>query len=117
MRIMADTSSMLSPALGAEEGIRVVPVSICVDGETFRDFVDISSEALMERIACGAIPTTSQPAVGDMLEAYEESEEETDGEENEDIDQEDTQVSEKDAKNLIRKTDKQRKYYYNRLLL
>lgn len=77
MRIMTDTSSMLSPAPGEAEGIRVVPVSICVEGETFRDYVDITAEELVERIARGGVPTTSQPAVGDMLGAFEESDEET----------------------------------------
>ena len=77
MRIMADSSSLLSPADGATEGIRIVPVSVAVGGETFRDYVDISSEGLLERIAAGGAPTTSQPSVGDMLEAYEESGEDT----------------------------------------
>ncbi|MBR4869383.1 MAG: DegV family EDD domain-containing protein, partial [Oscillospiraceae bacterium] len=77
MRIMTDTSSLLSPAMSAEEGICVVPVSVCVGEETFRDFLEISSEELIDRIAAGGVPSTSQPAVGDMLDAFEASDEET----------------------------------------
>ena len=45
--------------------------------QTYRDFADIDSETFLRLIRAGGVPTSSQPSVGDVLEVYGESEEET----------------------------------------
>lgn len=77
MRIIADTATLLSPEEGRQLGIGIVPVCVLLDGESYRDFVEIDSAEFLRRIAGGAVPTSSQPALGDLLEILEESDEET----------------------------------------
>ena len=66
MKIVADTASLISPQQAEELGIHVIPVSVSIDGETYKDYVEISTPELLEKIAEGGVPATSQPAIGDM---------------------------------------------------
>lgn len=77
MRIIADTATLISPAQGAEMGLTIVPVCVAVNGNTYKDYADISSEEYLRLIEAGGVPSSSQPSVGDVLEVYEESREET----------------------------------------
>lgn len=77
MRIIADTATLLSPAQGAEMGLIVVPVCVAVNGKTYQDYAEISSGEFLRLIEEGGVPSSSQPSVGDILEVYEESREET----------------------------------------
>ena len=77
MRIIADTATLLSPAQGAEMGLTVVPVCVAINGKTYKDYADISSEEFIRLIEAGGVPSSSQPSVGDVLEVYEENDEET----------------------------------------
>lgn len=76
MKIITDTSALISPAAGKEYGLTVVPVGVAIDGMTFQDYTEISSEEFLRRIEAGGVPTSSQPAIGDMLDALESSDEE-----------------------------------------
>jgi len=76
MKIIADTATLLTPEQGAAQGITVIPVSVAFGSETYKDYVEISSEAFLQRVAEGGVPTSSQPSVGDMLEVYEACNEE-----------------------------------------
>ena len=77
MRIIADTATLLSPEEGRQLGIGIVPVCVLIGDKSYRDFVEINTEEFLRRIANGAVPTSSQPALGDILEILEESDEET----------------------------------------
>lgn len=76
MRIIADTPTLFSASEGKALGITIIPACTIIDGRVYRDYEDISSEEFLKKIEEGAIPTTSQPAIGDILEVYEESKEE-----------------------------------------
>lgn len=76
MKIIADTPTLYSPQDGKELGVTIIPACTIIDGEVYRDFEDISTEEFLTKIAEGAVPTTSQPAIGDILEIFEEGEEE-----------------------------------------
>ncbi len=75
MRIVTDTASLFSPEEGRALGIEVVPACAVIDGQVYRDFEDISSEEFLQKIEEGAVPTTSQPSVGDYMDAFEGEEE------------------------------------------
>jgi len=75
MRIVTDTASLYSPEQGRELGIEVVPACAIIDGQVYRDYEDISSEEFLRKIQEGAVPTTSQPSVGDFMEVFEGQEE------------------------------------------
>lgn len=76
MRIIADTATLLTPEEGAMLGITIVPVSVAINGKTYRDYADISSEDFLSLLEAGGVPTSSQPSLGEILEVYEESGEE-----------------------------------------
>ena len=71
MRIVTDTASLFSPEEGRALGVEVVPACAVIDGQVYRDFEDISSEEFLQKIEEGAVPTTSQPSVGDYMDAFE----------------------------------------------
>lgn len=74
MRIVTDTSSLYSPEEGKKFGIDVVPACAIIDGVSYKDYEDISSEEFLERIKEGVVPTTSQPAIGDLIDIFEGTE-------------------------------------------
>lgn len=76
MKIIADTPTLYSPKEGKDLGITVIPACTIIDGTVYRDFEDISIDEFMKKIEQGAVPTTSQPAIGDILDVFEESKEE-----------------------------------------
>lgn len=76
MKIIADSSTLYSPQEGKELGITIIPVSVAINGETYKDYEDIQSEEFLKMIEKGGVPTSSQPAIGEVMEAFEEAGEE-----------------------------------------
>ena len=76
MKVIADTASLISPVQGEAKGISVIPVSVSISGNTYMDYTQISTEELLDCVAKGGVPSTSQPAIGDILDVYEADEEE-----------------------------------------
>lgn len=76
MKIVTDSASLYSPAEGREQGFTVIPACVINQGQTYRDFEDISSEEFLQMIRKGDIPTSSQPAIGDVLKVFEDGSEE-----------------------------------------
>lgn len=76
MKIIADTASLIPPAEGEKMGLTVIPVSVAVDGNTYKDYEEISSQEFLSLIEQGAAPTSSQPAIGDILDVLESEEDE-----------------------------------------
>ena len=76
MKIIADTPCMYTPAEGRSMNLVVIPSCTIIDNEVYRDWEDITAEEFLAKVANGAVPTSSQPSVGDILEIYESSQEE-----------------------------------------
>ena len=64
MRIVSDTASLFSLGQGKESGVTIVPACVIHGDKVYRDFEDINTEQFMKLVAQGAVPTTSQPAIG-----------------------------------------------------
>ena len=77
MRIISDTSTLYSPEEGAALGVHIIPASIIYRDKAYRDFIDITTDKFLHLVQTGATPTSSQPAIGDLLDVFEESNEET----------------------------------------
>lgn len=71
VKIMSDTSTLLSIEEGAARGIVIAPLSVTIDNHTYREYEEISSSELLGLIAQGHIPTSSQPAIGEVLAGFE----------------------------------------------
>lgn len=71
MQIITDTASLYSPEEGKSLGITVIPACVILEGEAYRDYTDIDSETFLKKVKEGALVTSSQPAIGDIMEAFE----------------------------------------------
>ncbi|PWI57285.1 DegV family protein [Sulfoacidibacillus thermotolerans] len=70
--IVTDSTADLSPQEVAEYGITVVPLQIIFGEHAYRDGIDLTAaEFYAKLVNHKVLPTTSQPAVGDFVEAFQ----------------------------------------------
>jgi fatty acid-binding protein DegV len=67
--VCTDSSALLTAAEAGRLGIVVVPVAVSLDGRPF-DERELGVDGFYERLAAGAVASTSQPSPGDFLAAY-----------------------------------------------
>jgi len=80
VRVVTDSVSDISPAVADALGITVVPLNIVIDGVTYRDGVDLTTEEFYRRLESEQVqPTTSTPAPHVFTEFYDRLAEEADG--------------------------------------
>ena len=72
VRIVSDTSTLYSTTQAREAGFAVSPLSVTIAGKSYREFDEISSEQFVSIIREGHMPTSSQPAIGEVTGLYEE---------------------------------------------
>lgn len=73
IKIVTDTTCNLPPTWFKQHDITVVPFNIQFGLETFREGIDMSPEIFYNRIQTEqALPTTSQPSIGDFINTYQE---------------------------------------------
>lgn len=77
MKIVTDTASLFSPLDAGVLNLSVVPACVIHGDKVYKDYEEISSEEFLKLAASGAITTTSQPAIGDLIEVFENTKEET----------------------------------------
>ena len=70
VHIVSDTSTLYSTSQAKEAGFTVAPLSVTIAGKSYREFDEISSEEFVEIIRQGHMPTSSQPAIGEVEEMY-----------------------------------------------
>ena len=76
MKIITDTAALIPPCEGERYGMTVIPVSVTIGEQSYEDYNEMSSAAFLERIAQGCVPGSSQPAIGDILEVLDATDEE-----------------------------------------
>ncbi|PNZ66470.1 DegV family protein [Staphylococcus croceilyticus] len=69
--IVTDSTSDLSQDYLKQHNIHVIPLSITIDGKSYVDQVDITSEEYIQHIEDDADVKTSQPPIGKFIELYE----------------------------------------------
>ncbi len=74
MKILTDTGSLITQERAKQLGITLFPLQVAIDGKNYRDYFDISAYDFIE-LTKKSIPVSSQPAVGEVMEAYEDKEE------------------------------------------
>ncbi|KRL14124.1 hypothetical protein FD09_GL001285 [Schleiferilactobacillus perolens DSM 12744] len=73
IKIVTDSSVELTPQEIQQYDIRVVPLNITIDGKNYVDGRDITKSEFMTKMAAAkALPSTSQPSIGDFLNVYDE---------------------------------------------
>ena len=72
IRIIADTSTLYSTAQAKAAGFDVSPLSVTINGQTYREFDEISAETFVDIIRQGHLPVSSQPAIGEVASRYDQ---------------------------------------------
>ena len=73
IRIVTDSTVDLSDEIIKKYNISIVPLSISIDGETFLDRVEITPSQFIKKMAnAKELPKSSQPAVGQFVELYDQ---------------------------------------------
>ena len=74
--IISDTSTMYSTAQAREAGFAVSPLAVTIAGESYRELDEMTYDRFVAIINEGHMPVSSQPAIGEVMELYEEFAEE-----------------------------------------
>ena len=72
MKIMADSPCLYSPTAKENDDLIIIPSCTILSGVAYRDIEEMTTEEFLKRIDDGEIATSSQPAVGEVLDVYEE---------------------------------------------
>lgn len=72
IRIISDTSTMYSTAEAKEAGFEVAPLSVTIAGKSYREFDEIDAKTFVALIREGNMPSSSQPAIGEVMELFEQ---------------------------------------------
>ena len=72
IRIVSDTSTLYSTTQAKEAGFAVSPLSVTIGGKSYREFDEIDAEQFVALIREGNMPTSSQPAVGEVNAIYDQ---------------------------------------------
>lgn len=70
VRIVSDSSTLYSIEEGRKKNIDIAPLSVTIDGRTYVENEEINTEKFIDIINEGHIPSSSQPAVGTVIDLY-----------------------------------------------
>ncbi|MFD0051953.1 DegV family protein [Actinomycetes bacterium NPDC127524] len=71
VKIVTDSTADMTQAEFEKYGIIMIPLSICIDGETFLDKIEIEQEEFLTRMRNAKdLPKSSQPSAGVFLDVY-----------------------------------------------
>jgi DegV family protein with EDD domain len=69
--VVTDSTADIPASIVKELGITIVPLSVNIEGQSYRDGLDITPDQFYSRLVeSDALPTTSQPPVGQFAEVY-----------------------------------------------
>ena len=70
--IMTDSNSGIAPDEAKQLGIKVLPMPFMIQGETYYEDVNLSQEQFYSMLNEGEDISTSMPAMGDTMDAWDE---------------------------------------------
>lgn len=71
--VVTDSTSYLPQEIINKFNIKIVPIPVIIDGKTYREGIDITTEEFYSKLKeSKELPSTSQPALGEMVEMYTE---------------------------------------------
>ncbi|MGQ0803792.1 MAG: DegV family protein [Actinomycetota bacterium] len=71
--LVTDSNAQMPAELRDRYDVRVVPLTVVVDGDPYREGVEITTAEFYERLTAGAEVSTSAPAPGDVMKVYDEA--------------------------------------------
>lgn len=70
IRIVSDSSSLYSVEEGQANGVIIAPLSVNINGQTYKEYEEIKTKEFIDIINEGHLPKSSQPSIGEVLEIY-----------------------------------------------
>ncbi|SHI71861.1 EDD domain protein, DegV family [Clostridium cavendishii DSM 21758] len=70
IKIVSDSSTLYSAMEARANNIEVATLSVTINNSTYKEYEEINTEEFIDIINEGHIPTSSQPAIGEVLEIY-----------------------------------------------
>ena len=68
--VVTDSTAYLTDEEARENNIRVVPIPLIIDGQSYREGIDITTEDFYQKLT-SSFPSTSQPPIGQLMELYQ----------------------------------------------
>ena len=75
IRIISDSSTLYSTKEGQAHGVTIAPLTVIINGKTYKEYEDINTKEFIDIINEGHIPSSSQPSIGQVVELFNEYEE------------------------------------------
>lgn len=72
VKIITDSSALYTVEQGKELGFDVLTLSVTINHKSYKEFTEINSKEFVKMIQEGAIPTSSQPSIGDAVTLFEQ---------------------------------------------
>lgn len=72
IKIVSDSSTLYSKEEAKKNNLDVRSLSVTIDNKSFKELEELTTEGLVKLIEEGAVPSSSQPAIGDVVEMYEQ---------------------------------------------
>ena len=73
IKVVTDSSVQMTPEEIKQYGVTVIPLSIMIDNTVYVDGVTIQRDEFVEKMNnSNSLPTTSQPAIGTMVDKFNE---------------------------------------------
>ena len=73
LKIVTDSACDVPAGIAQQLGVTIIPVYVNIDGEGYREGVDITREAFYANLSDYPVyPTTAAPAIGTFTEVYEQ---------------------------------------------
>ncbi|MCM0582871.1 DegV family protein [Weissella diestrammenae] len=70
--IVTDSTATITKEEAAQYGIKVIPIPIILDGKVYKEGQDLTTKQFYDMLKTSeSFPSTSQPAIGELLEMYE----------------------------------------------
>lgn len=69
--VVTDSNSGITQEKGKELGVHVIPMPFYIDGELFLEDITLTQEAFYEKLASDCEISTSQPALGEVMEFWD----------------------------------------------
>ncbi|MDE5976861.1 MAG: DegV family protein [Turicibacter sp.] len=72
IKIVADSSTLYSVMEAKKNNLDIRPLSVTINNQSYKELEELATEDLVKMINEGYLPSSSQPAIGDVVEMYEE---------------------------------------------
>lgn len=70
VKIVSDSSTLYSIKEGRDNNIDIAPLTVTINGATYKEYEEINTEEFIDLINEGHVPISSQPAIGDVIDIY-----------------------------------------------